>query len=762
MEMNTKKRTVNLAIIAIVSVLLLPFMIVSFWSFNYIKNDNIEMFNANLTRFTHNTSMESVNRQIEEIEVIFQILKNQLTREALDEMINPTERKLDPILSTIVNSTFFFNRAIVIDNAKNYAVYPPDKAGEAFALNQVSHPYFAKKNKLVYTYANNDPLDEGEKKTSAAVGINLFDEHAEQYGMLAFELDLDTMSETLREVKAPFNGHFLVASRSGDVIMHPNTWEIFNRTVPLRWFEKAVDLEGHFYDNQTHKHVFYHSFSHPGWVAFTVVDGDEYFNFINRAPQSLFTIFMVCLILYSVILCLCRVYFKQIVTRIYLGVNGVNLGNQPHDLEHIYKQIKTNRQQLEEAQRISCEDTLTGIATRRMFETAVNEMIKQQTPFCIAMIDLDHFKSINDTFGHQVGDEVLKYVSHVGKGVLEPAAHLYRYGGEELIVLFPGMELQDCHDMLDTWRHIIMQRQWREEGLKVTFSGGIVRSQPGLSATQLVERADHYLYQAKHAGRNNIQGEMNNSVDSAAQWIIDKVAQNDMQGCIDIVLQPLVNIQSKTCFGAEVLVRGIYNDKPVYPDSFIPALENNGTILNLDLFVFAQGLTWARERKRFSEGDFSLSFNFSPYEFNDPDFVALICQQVTPDEAPFVILEITETEIMLTATGLDNIRRLQGYGLTVVWDDIHCENLASKNSDLFSTPLVKLDRSVLFEDNLDCAQRLIAFYQQKQSGVIVEGVENEQQLEWLLARNITLAQGYYFSPPVNKHEFEARVLSMSF
>lgn len=506
-DKSSKKTRVHLTVIAIAVVIMLPFMVVSFWSFNYIKNDTIEIFERNLTRFTHNTAMESVNRQLEEIDVIFQILSNQITKNTLNKFLAPSEKPIDPILSTIVNSTFFFNRAIIMDNNNNYKVYPPDKKGRDFALTEVSHPYFAKKNKLVYSCIKKEPLFETDKGYSATVGINLYDENAKKFGIVAFELDLETMSETLRNVEAPFNGHFIVASRTGDVIMHPNSREIFSRTVPGDWLEKTVDVEGHFYDAQTNKFIFYRSFSHPEWVAFTIVDGREYYEFINRAPESLFTIFLVCLILYSVIFCLCRVYFKQIITRVYLGLNGVSLGSHAHDLNIIYDQITLNRKKLEEAQRLSSEDTLTGIATRRMFETAADEMIAQQTPFCIAMIDLDNFKSINDNYGHPTGDEVLKYVSNVGKGLLEPRHHLYRYGGEELVALFPNTGIDECHEILDSWRHIVTQRQWREEALVVSFSGGIACWQPGVSVSELLERADKCLYRAKREGKNNIQGQ---------------------------------------------------------------------------------------------------------------------------------------------------------------------------------------------------------------------------------------------------------------
>lgn len=349
------------------------------------------MFNNNLTRFTHNTSMESVSRQLEEIDVTFQIVSNQITKESMASFISPSPSTLDPILSTVVNSTFFFKRAIMMDNENNYNVYPPDMMDESFAIDQITHPYYAKKNRLIYAFLKKPPTADKHADYSATVGVNLYDDHSRKFGIVAFELDLDMMSETLRNVHVPFNGRFLVASRTGDIIMHPNTSEIFTRTVPLNWFEQVDEIEGDFYDLQTDKHIFYHAFSKPEWVAFTIVDADEYSAFVNRAPQSLLTIFIICLILYTVIFCLCRVYFRQIITRIYLGVSGVNVGKEYQSLSNVYNKIKANRQQLEEAQRISSVDALMGISTRRMLDEKLAEILIQRV---FIMRELHVFKIV--------------------------------------------------------------------------------------------------------------------------------------------------------------------------------------------------------------------------------------------------------------------------------------------------------------------------------------------------------------------------------
>lgn len=108
-------------------------------------------------------------------------------------------------------------------------------------------------------------------------------------------------------------------------------------------------------------------------------------------------------------------------------------------------------------------------------------------------------------YGHQVGDEVLKYVAKVGKGLLNAGDTLYRYGGEELVVIFTESNWDEAYAMLEAWRRIVSLREWREEELSVSFSGGFAAWQPGTSAEALFRHTDSLLYHAKRMGKNNIQ-----------------------------------------------------------------------------------------------------------------------------------------------------------------------------------------------------------------------------------------------------------------
>jgi len=158
-------------------------------------------------------------------------------------------------------------------------------------------------------------------------------------------------------------------------------------------------------------------------------------------------------------------------------------------------------------------DALTGIPNRKAFDnelkTRAKEALEKSRPMCMIMIDIDHFKVFNDTYGHQVGDQVLRLVARtLGEG-LRPIEMLARYGGEEFAVIVPALKLNDCEKLAEKLRQRIAAKdivnQTKNEKLgSLSISLGVAQLEPGEPLSQLLERADHALYKAKAAGRNKV------------------------------------------------------------------------------------------------------------------------------------------------------------------------------------------------------------------------------------------------------------------
>lgn len=503
MEDSKKKSTANRTLTIFFAVMIIPFLMISIWSLDHIRRESINVFNGNLTRFTHNTSMESIHRQLEEIEVVLQILDGRITNEDIQSFFNEEKGVIHSTISSVVNTLTFFNAAIISDTNDNYRSYPDPEVKEIDFIPSKS-PWFPRGKNQKGIHYSEPYVEETMNARTIKVSMNLFNDELQRYGNISFDLDMHAMSSALKNVVVPFQGTFLVASKDGGVIMSENVKDIFIHTIPLKWIEKSVNLEGYFYDEENDKHIFYRSFSDPNWIAFTIVDHEMYKEHINKAPQDLISIIAVSLIIYIILLCLCRVYLREIISRLYMGVNGISYEGQVQDLEGIYSNIKNSHDELIEVRRISAEDALTGIGTRRKFDERMAEFINNDTLFYLAILDLDNFKKINDMFGHAVGDSVLQYVSKVGKSLIEPDYDIYRYGGEELVVLFQGEEFSVYFELLQTWRRTICQRQWREKALNVSFSGGIARRKKGECAQDIITKADAALYEAKNSGKNAI------------------------------------------------------------------------------------------------------------------------------------------------------------------------------------------------------------------------------------------------------------------
>lgn len=501
-----KKLVDNRLVCCFFIVMLVPFIIIAGWTYLHIKEEADNVFYRDLIRFTHNSAMESVDRQISEINVVMQMVNHRATPELIAGFIDPEVNSFNIMLATLVNSLIFFNSTVVADNDDNYRIYPGGQIDNYIPSKRDYYPENEKVKGVFYSKPYKDIFTNNDRSVEYTISasMNLFDENIIRYGIIAFDLDLMAMSAVLKDIEVPFNGNFMVASLDGIVIMDPSEKQLFRHKVQQEWMSQMTELEGYFYDAKAKKYVFYHTFSNPDWAAITIVDKNEYDNFIDSSLYRLSFVILFCIIFYLVLILLFRIYMREILARFYMGVSGVAYDLKESNLENIYKKIKKNQVDLQEAQRVSGEDGLMGIGNRRKFDARLEELINSATPFHLAIVDLDNFKSINDTWGHDVGDQVLKYVSKTGKAILEPDNDLYRFGGEELVAIFPTDRSEEVKELMECWRHTITQRLWREEGLHVSFSGGIAHWQKGESAEQVLKRADSHLYTAKHQGKNQI------------------------------------------------------------------------------------------------------------------------------------------------------------------------------------------------------------------------------------------------------------------
>lgn len=262
--------------------------------------------------------------------------------------------------------------------------------------------------------------------------------------------------------------------------------------------------EGHLFDPKSKTWYYYYSFTNPDWFVIYRVS-DATLTVITRHET---TVVGWGFALAAIIIILFGLYLRHASRSVLMNIiNAIKTGdvNQAPRLEAMLSHtIRTNKERELAYVRQATHDALTGCKNRRAFDNDVDELLTAHQPFVLALIDIDNFKSINDTWGHLSGDIVLRNVAREGIQIMQPHhVSVYRYGGEEFGVIFPAELMNSAHALLEAWRTAVEKRTWREENLRVTFSAGMGEwhFEP---LEQFIGSVDEALYTAKQQGKNRI------------------------------------------------------------------------------------------------------------------------------------------------------------------------------------------------------------------------------------------------------------------
>lgn len=483
----------------------IPFVIMFLYSFLSMDVRNKGEFIETMSRFNENSARNAIERPVQEMELLLHSLLGQLTSKDIEGYISPTHTELNSIIPSIVNSTTFFETVILSDKEGNYKIYP-ENLGANFKVNERPwYPFSARKDEVRFSapYKSVTKTPKYNNGMAVTTSMNIFNDHSEFVGNIAFDLDLHSLSELIKYNQAPYNARFKVVSYDGHLIMYSNTKELFKRAIPQAWIDMATESEGYFFDEKRNKYVFYRVYDNPAWIAFSVVSEADFEAHSNSEKNLFLLVSLACLISYLIVLFIIKLYFKQAITALYLNINGISIDNEGDSIKKVSESLKDNSKKLEAAIHDAETDGLTNLHTRKKFDCDFHHLFHSERAFYFAIIDVDNFKKVNDTFGHHTGDVVLTYISKAGSEFL---TNIYRFGGEELVVIYRGGNYDDFYTLLDLWRKRVEQKQWREEGLNVTFSCGVSSSNEGSSPDEILKKADIRLYQAKSSGKNCIVG----------------------------------------------------------------------------------------------------------------------------------------------------------------------------------------------------------------------------------------------------------------
>jgi len=421
-------------------------------------------------------------------------------------------------------------------------------------------------------------------------------------------------------------------------------------------------------------------------------------------------------------------------------------------------------------------DPLTHLPNRWLFEEHVRQTLQRVArqpnyQYAVLCLDLDRFKTVNDSLGHSVGDLYLQEVAQRLSRHLSPQDVVARLGGDEFGVLL--------NDLRDREHAYTIAEQLRDRlaapvyinhyTLYSSVSIGLVIGHPNYTrAEELLRDADTAMYHAKAKGRNRI--------DIFDQAMLQKVRDRLLlevelrqaieHGEFQLRYQPIVNLRSQALVGFETLIRWQKEDKLLSPDEFIPVAEETGLIFDLSHWVLnaacEQLRQWQQRYPKMMAAGFTVSINLSGSHFSLPTLVTEIDQALHSHQlwGQFLKLEITESAIM---NHLESAREvllcLKSMGIRIAIDDFGTGY--SSLSYLRSLPLdcIKIDRSFISRmdssrEDLEVVHTILLLAQNLRLDCVAEGVENTSQLQQLRSLRCPHGQGYLFAPPLTPEQAE--------
>lgn len=420
-------------------------------------------------------------------------------------------------------------------------------------------------------------------------------------------------------------------------------------------------------------------------------------------------------------------------------------------------------------------DILTSLPNRALLDDRLEQGIalaqRHSRRLAVLFIDLDHFKHINDSLGHLIGDQLLRAVALRITPCVRSSDTVSRQGGDEFIVLLSEVaHAEDAALIAEKIRLAVLEPYTiANHFLHLTTSIGVsVYPEDGADPETLIQCADTAMYHAKERGRNNSQffkDEMN--FHAAERQIITGDLRHALaRGEFALEYQPKVNLVSGAITGVEALIRWHHPSRGILPPlQFIQIAEDCGLIVQIGQWALraacVQAQTWLAAGLKFG----TMAVNISAVEFRNDRFFDGVCSilKSTGLEPRYLELELTETAVMrnFEATSVV-LKSLSAMGIRIAVDDFGTGYSNLSYLKRFPINTLKLDKSFVHDipqsvNNATIVRSVIHMGQSLHLRVVAEGVENAQQLKFLQAYDCAEGQGYYFSKPVDSSECRALI-----
>ncbi|MGE4448146.1 MAG: putative bifunctional diguanylate cyclase/phosphodiesterase [Azospira sp.] len=460
-------------------------------------------------------------------------------------------------------------------------------------------------------------------------------------------------------------------------------------------------------------------------------------------------------------------YIEIVKTPTYAPDGSIN------GIQGIFWDITARKSAEEQIEYLAHHDPLTDLPNRVLlrdrFLQAQGQAARSANRVAILFLDLDHFKLVNDTLGHPIGDRLLQAVAErLRRGVRETDT-ISRQGGDEFVIVLPELADPESAGSIAGKLMEQMHEPVRVNGhrLNVTFSLGIaLYPDDGEDFDTLMKKADTAMYSAKEAGRNTLRfftAAMN--VEAAARLKL----QNRLQRALEkeelvLYYQPQFDLASGRILGAEALLRWRDPERGlVPPGEFIPVAEDTGLIGPIGEWVIGEA---CRELRRWHEAgatDLTMAVNLSPVQFRRSRLVEIAARALQENRLPAECLEFELTESLLIredAAILDTLTALKGLGVKLSIDDFGTGYSSLAYLKRFNVDKLKIDQSFIRElcsnpDDEAIVSAVITMARQLRLRTVAEGVENAEQATMLRRFDCDEVQGFLFGRPMPAADFQA-------
>lgn len=440
----------------------------------------------------------------------------------------------------------------------------------------------------------------------------------------------------------------------------------------------------------------------------------------------------------------------------------------------VFSDITRLKQSEARMEQLAHYDALTGLPNRLLLKSRIEHALERakrhpEDKVAILFLDLDHFKVVNDSLGHMMGDELLRQVARRLKCTLREEDTIARLGGDEFVILLEGItQISTLNSIAQNIIEEVKTPYLLDANQETTIGTSIgisVYPNDAEDLEKLLTYADSAMYKAKQNGRNTYAfytESITAEVDKRFKLSNQLSKAIDRQE-LELYYQPQIDMRSGDITGAEALIRWNHPEEGLLtPWAFIEIAEETGLIHEISKWVIAQG---CKQLKQWQEDthDITLALNISPRDFRYDNFIDEVGKHIKQSgvRPQRLELELTENSLMETSGNvMELLHDLKKLGVSLAVDDFGTGHSSIAYLKHFPVDKLKIDRSFIKDIDVDPADKMITetiidMAKNFNLKVVAEGVETREQLELLNSIHCDIAQGFYFSKPVPLAQFNA-------